>query len=61
MCPRYSTAFRQLVHIGFKVAAEMGDRFTDLLDEAAGTIKEGVTENIYERHLRPIFLGGNDG
>jgi Fe2+ transport system protein B len=59
MCPQYSTAFRQLVHIGFKVAAEMGDRFTDLLDESAGIINNGVTENIYERHLRPIFLGND--
>ncbi len=59
MCPRYSAAFRQLVHIGFKIAAEMGDRYTDLLDEAAGTINKGVTENIYERHLRPIFLGSD--
>jgi len=50
---------RQLIHIGFKVAAEMGDRFTDALDESARTINEGVTENIYERHLRPIFLGGD--
>ena len=56
---RYSTSFRQLIHIGFKVAAEMGDRFTDALDESARTINEGVTENIYERHLRPIFLGGD--
>ena len=59
MCPQYSTAFRQLVHIGFKVAAEMGDRFTDLLDESAGIINNDVTENIYERHLRPIFLGND--
>jgi tagaturonate epimerase len=58
-CARYSTSFRQLIHIGFKVAAEMGDRFTDALDESARTINEGVTENIYERHLRPIFLGGD--
>ena len=59
MCPQYNTAFRQLVHIGFKVAAEMGERFTDLLDEAAGTINKGVTDNIYERHLRPLFLGSD--
>jgi len=61
MCPQYSTEFRQLVHIGFKVAAEMGDRFTGLLDEAAGIINDGVAENIYERHLCPIFLGGKVG
>ena len=58
-CPRYSTSFRQLVHIGFKVAAEMGDRFTNALDKSAAVIYEGVRENIYERHLRPIFLGSD--
>ena len=58
-CPQYNAAFRQLVHIGFKVAAEMGNRFTDLLDAAAGTINGGVAENIYERHLRPVFLGSD--
>jgi len=58
-CTRYSTSFRQLIHIGFKVAAEMEDRFTHALDESARTINEGVTENIYERHLRPIFLGND--
>lgn len=54
--PQYNTSFRQLVHIGFKVAAEMGTRYTDALDESAKEINRGVTENIYERHLRPIFL-----
>ena len=54
--PQYNTSFRQLIHIGFKVAAEMGARYTDALDESAKEINGGVTENIYERHLRPIFL-----
>lgn len=58
-CPRYNTSFRQLIHIGFKVAAEMEDRFTDALDKSASVIHEGVTENLFERHLRPIFLGSD--
>lgn len=58
-CARYSTSFRQLIHIGFKIAAEMGDRFTHALDESARAVNEGVTENLYDRHLRPIFLGSD--
>ena len=58
-CARYNTSFRQLIHIGFKIAAEMGDRFTHALEESAGEINKGVTENIYDRHLRPIFLGSD--
>ncbi|MGA7160217.1 MAG: tagaturonate epimerase family protein [Bacteroidota bacterium] len=58
-CARYSTSFRQLVHIGFKVAAEMGERFSHALGDSDRMISEGVTENIYERHLRPIFLGSD--
>ena len=54
-CPRYNTSFRQLIHIGFKVAAEMGDRFTDALDKFDAVINEGVAENLYERHLLPDF------
>ncbi len=59
-CARYNASFRQLIHVGFKVAAEMGDRFINALDDSARTINEGVTENIYERHLRPIFLGSDE-
>ena len=53
---QYNTSFRQLVHIGFKVAAEMGSRYTSALDESHKVINSGVTHNIYERHLKPIFL-----
>ena len=54
-CEAYNVHFRQLLHVGYKVAAEMGDRFTDALAEHAEVIARGVGENIYERHLRPLF------
>ncbi|HTR82270.1 MAG TPA: tagaturonate epimerase family protein [Bacteroidota bacterium] len=57
--PRYNNSFRQLIHIGYKVAAEMGTKFTDALDKSQNEIHEGVADNIYERHLRPIFLGND--
>jgi tagaturonate epimerase len=56
-CSLYNPSLRQLFHIGYKVAAEMGKRFTDELVRSEKKIGEGVTNNLYDRHLRPIFLG----
>jgi tagaturonate epimerase len=56
-CPAYNSSFRQLLHVGFKVAAKMGARYTDLLSEMEDRIAPHVTGNLYERHIRPLFLG----
>ncbi len=55
-CAAYSPQMRQLLHVGYKIAAEMGQRYTDMLRECRKTVERNVTENIYERHLRPLFL-----
>jgi len=55
-CERYNPNFRQLLHVAYKIAAEMGTRFLDALDKYEGTIAQNVTENIYERHIKPIFM-----
>jgi hypothetical protein len=55
--PHYNPSFRQLLHVGYKVAAEMGPRFTDALEKHEAIIAENVMANIYERHIRPLFLG----
>jgi hypothetical protein len=57
-CKSYNIHFRQLLHIGYKVAAEMHERFTELLSVERAGVEQNVTTNIYERHLRPLFLGG---
>jgi hypothetical protein len=54
-CEQYNPNFRQLLHVGYKVAAEMGRTYLDALKEYADVIGQNVTENIYERHLKPIF------
>ena len=54
--PDYNPGFRQLVHVGYKVAAEMGDRYYDALDRYADIIGKQVYENIWERHIRRLFL-----
>ncbi len=53
----YNSSFRQLLHVGFKVAAKMGDRYIDALNANEEIVARNVTTNLYERHIRPIFIG----
>jgi hypothetical protein len=55
--PDYNVHFRQLVHVAFKIAAEMGDEFRSALDAARDAVGGCVTENLFERHIRPLFVG----
>ena len=55
-CEHYNLDLRQLLHVAYKVAAEMGSRFYDALDKYEPVIAQNVTENIYTRHLNPLFL-----
>jgi tagaturonate epimerase len=55
--PAYNSSLRQLLHVGFKVAAKMGPRYLELLDANEAVIAKNVTENLYNRHLAPVFLG----
>jgi len=61
LCERFNPHFRQLVHVGYKVAAEMNGRFTGLLQRCRSTIEPNVTVNIFNRHIQPLFLGQNGG
>ena len=53
--PDYNSNFRQLIHVAYKVAAEMGTDYTDLLKKYSDVIGSCVEENIYERHLKRLF------
>jgi hypothetical protein len=55
--PGYNPSVRQLLHVGFKVAAKMGRRYLDLLEANEAIIAKNVTENLYDRHIAPVFLG----
>ena len=55
--PAYNPSFRQLLHVGFKVAAKMGDRYLTALEANEEVVARNVTENLYERHIKPVFLG----
>jgi hypothetical protein len=53
--PEYNLHFRQLLHVSFKVAAEMGPRYIDALQAHESIIARNVTENLLARHILPIF------
>lgn len=53
--PRYNPHFRQLIHVGYKMAVDMGSRFTDLLVEHREIVGQQVTENLFDRHIRRLF------
>jgi hypothetical protein len=55
--PELNIHMRQLLHVSFKLAAKAGARYTDLLKANEAIVAKNVTENIYERHMRPLFIG----
>ncbi len=52
----FNPHLRQLLHVGFKVAAKMGARYLELLRQNEAVVARNVTNNLFERHIRPIFL-----
>ncbi len=55
--PQFNANIRQLLHVAFKLAAKAGPRFTNLLVKNEEVVGHQVTENLYQRHLRPLFVG----
>jgi tagaturonate epimerase len=55
--PAYNPSFRQLLHVSFKVAAKKGDRYLNALKKHEAIVAKNVTENLFERHLKPLLLG----
>ena len=53
--PLYNPDFRQLVHVSFKVAAELGEEFLAALDRNLDVIGREIEANIGERHVRRLF------
>jgi hypothetical protein len=54
-CGLYNPNFRQLLHVGYKVAADMGEQYLSALRANADVVGRNVTENILERHLLKVF------
>jgi hypothetical protein len=53
---QFNANVRQLLHVGFKVAAKMGRRYLDQLEACEESVARNVTTNLLERHLRPLFM-----
>ena len=55
--PAFNPSLRQLVHVGFKIAAQMGDRYLKMLNTCEAAVSRNVTTNLFDRHLKPLFVG----
>lgn len=55
--PEFNAHVRQLLHVSFKIAGQAGSRYTNLLEANEAIVAQQVTENLYERHMRPLFIG----
>jgi hypothetical protein len=53
----FNPSLRQLLHVSFKLAAKKGTRYTDLLKANREIVAKNVFENLYDRHMRPLFIG----
>ena len=54
---RFNPSMRQLVHVAFSVAAAMGGRYLDALERHESSVSRNVTENLWARHIEPLFFG----
>jgi len=54
--PAYNSSFRQLIHVGYKVAAELGDRYLKALEDNEKVVAQNVAENLLDRHIKRLFL-----
>ncbi len=54
--PDYNSSLRQLLHVGFKVAAKLGGKYLCLLEEFEPSVSRNVTANLFDRHIKPLFL-----
>ncbi len=54
--PGYNPHVRQLLHVAYKIAAGKGQRYRDALSRHEAFIARNVTHNLYQRHLKPLFI-----
>jgi hypothetical protein len=53
----FNPSLRQLLHVGYKIAAKKGDAYLNLVRECETSIARNVTGNLYDRHIKPLFVG----
>ncbi|MEA2068689.1 MAG: hypothetical protein U9P12_05770, partial [Verrucomicrobiota bacterium] len=55
-CPEYNSNVRQLLHVGYKVAAELENEYTGALEKYEDVIAGHVTGNIYQHTFDTHFM-----
>lgn len=55
-CTDYDQQFRQFIHVSFKVAAELGERYHEALRANREVVARRVRHNLLEKHIRALFL-----
>lgn len=55
-CKDYNPSFRQLLHIAYKLAAETRQYYLEALQKYEAIIAPQVTANLYERHIKRVFM-----
>jgi hypothetical protein len=55
-CKEFNPHLRQLLHVGFKIAAKKGARYLDLIRANQAVVSKKVTGNLFDRHIKQIFL-----
>jgi hypothetical protein len=53
--PDYNPNFRQLIHVGYKMAVEHIDEYNNCLEKYSDIVGKQVYDNFYERHLCRLF------
>jgi hypothetical protein len=54
--PYYDPNIRQLLHVGYKIAAEYGNTYLTAVKKHGKIIEKHVCDNLFDRHLTPLFL-----
>ena len=55
-CADYDKNIRQLLHVGYKIAAEYGTTYLQALEAQTEIIGRNVSGNLFEKHITPLFL-----
>ncbi|MDA3881419.1 MAG: tagaturonate epimerase family protein [Prolixibacteraceae bacterium] len=53
-CAEFNPDLRQLIHVGYKVAAQKGEVYYSALEKFEANIEKQVFENIFERHIKRL-------
>ncbi|MFB6341036.1 tagaturonate epimerase family protein [Saccharicrinis sp. FJH62] len=53
--PDFNLDFRQLIHISYKIAAKMGDKYLNMVQKYEDIVGNEVTTNIFDRHIMRVF------